>query len=251
MRTLAIQVDFSPVNVFLVASVPDSHRGGEINLWGHRRLAHLLRKHLRPEDLDGSDRVIAQCSSIGSLGPDENSWLRGEFGRALEGHSGQVGGARPRMSVVYPSKGDVMSSYDAILGGGCLPYSMNTHKKQPWLERHLHRWRSDSMNRSRAMPHIKTYARIDENQSRAAYFLLTSANLSKAAWGSLNKAGNGLQIQSYEAGVLFLPEFVLGRDRRSFELGKDLNLPYDLPLQKYSSGDSVWFMDYLKAALNN
>ena len=34
----------------------------------------------------------------------------------------------------------------------------------------------------------------------------SSANLSKAAWGALEKNGSQLMIRSYEIGVLFLPQ---------------------------------------------
>jgi len=37
-----------------------------------------------------------------------------------------------------------------------------------------------------------------------------SANLSKAAWGALEKKGAQLMIRSYEIGVLFLPHFIIG-----------------------------------------
>jgi hypothetical protein len=37
-------------------------------------------------------------------------------------------------------------------------------------------------------------------------FFIFSANLSKAAWGALEKDGSQLMIRSYEIGVLFLPE---------------------------------------------
>ncbi|KAL0601755.1 hypothetical protein AAY473_027948 [Plecturocebus cupreus] len=40
---------------------------------------------------------------------------------------------------------------------------------------------------------------------QAGLELLTSANLSKAAWGALEKNGTQLMIRSYELGVLFLP----------------------------------------------
>lgn len=56
------------------------------------------------------------------------------------------------------------------------------------------------------MPHIKTYTRVSPDQKKAQYFMLTSSNLSKAAWGQLQKQGMQLFIRSYEAGVLWLPE---------------------------------------------
>ena len=40
--------------------------------------------------------------------------------------------------------------------------------------------------------------------------LFGSANLSKAAWGGLEKKGTQLKIRSYEIGVLFTPENEVG-----------------------------------------
>ena len=62
------------------------------------------------------------------------------------------------------------------------------------------------------MPHVKSYGRVSPCHSFLAYFLLTSANLSKAAWGCETKTrmpGQGLRILSYEAGVLFLPAILV------------------------------------------
>ncbi len=104
------------------------------------------------------------------------------------------------------------------------------------------------------MPHIKTYAQVDETSRRAAFLALTSANLSKAAWGTLNKAKDKLYIMSFEAGVLLLPKFVnKNGSLEHFDLGgEDSNviLPYDLPLIKYDDSDSPWFMDYLESYLS-
>jgi Tyrosyl-DNA phosphodiesterase len=41
------------------------------------------------------------------------------------------------------------------------------------------------------------------------WFLLTSANLSQAAWGVSEKSGTQLYVKSFEIGVLFLPERVV------------------------------------------
>lgn len=70
-------------------------------------------------------------------------------------------------------------------------------------------WRSDRRKRTRVMPHIKTYTRLNKSQSAAQFFLLTSANISKAAWGTLQKQNTQLFIRSYEAGVLLLPKFLV------------------------------------------
>ena len=251
--TRAIEMcDFSAVNVFFVSSVPDAHKGAELNRWGHRQVASILRANVPTPAEPASCPLLAQCSSIGSMGPTADTWLTGEFGRSLSACKSKHGlptagaGRSGPMYVVYPSKRDVFRSHDGVFGGGCLPYAGKTAAKQPWLEPMLRRWRSAARQRDRAMPHIKTYARTNREGTRAAYFMLTSANLSKPAWGSLNKAGDSFQVQSYEAGVLALPQFTVGKN--FFELGKELRLPYDLPLEKYEEDDTVWLYDYLREA---
>lgn len=74
-------------------------------------------------------------------------------------------------------------------------------------------WKSDKKHRSRAMPHIKTYALYDKNYEKLNWFVLSSANISKAAWGQLRSppidCRVSLHILSYECGVLFLPKFIV------------------------------------------
>jgi len=61
------------------------------------------------------------------------------------------------------------------------------------------------------MPHIKTYCRVSPDWKKVAWFLLTSANLSKAAWGRSTHQGSGQNIMSYEAGVLFVPQIMVAK----------------------------------------
>lgn len=42
------------------------------------------------------------------------------------------------------------------------------------------------------MPHIKSYTRVCDQDGSLAWVVITSANLSKAAWGELQK--NGSQV---------------------------------------------------------
>ncbi|KAG5493739.1 hypothetical protein JIQ42_02114 [Leishmania sp. Namibia] len=58
------------------------------------------------------------------------------------------------------------------------------------------------------LPHIKSYAAVAPDRSCIRWFLLTSANLSQAAWGSLSgkvkRRGSRQQlVRSYELGVLY------------------------------------------------
>ncbi|KOB73738.1 putative tyrosyl-DNA phosphodiesterase [Operophtera brumata] len=114
----------------------------------------------------------------------------------------------PLLTLQYVSE-NVRQSHDGLLGGGCLPYGAAVHTKQPWLNDFLYQWRATSTCRNRAMPHIKSYTRTSPDHKMAAFYLLTSANASKAAWGSVNKGDAKLRLMSYEAGVLLLPTFVV------------------------------------------
>ena len=132
------------------------------------------------------------------------------------------------------------------------PTVAKTHSKQTYLTSFLHLWRSERRGRTTACPHIKSYARFSEDCKQMAYFLLTSANLSKAAWGQLEKNGSQLAIRSYEIGVLFIPKLFGSQDvfdvsdvNASLQLGTTSSFPihYDIPLTPYPSNDSPWTWD--------
>ncbi|XP_021706145.1 probable tyrosyl-DNA phosphodiesterase isoform X1 [Aedes aegypti] len=246
------KTNFSEVNVFLVASVP----GGHLNtpkgpLWGHPRMGYLLGKHSAP--IDDSCPLVAQSSSIGSLGPNPQSWVLSEVLASFRRDSAPIGLRRvPAFKMIFPSFSNVRNSHDHLLGGGCLPYMKATHDKQVWLKDYLHQWKSDSRNRTKAVPHIKTYCRWSH---RGLYwFLLTSANLSKAAWGVYNKSAKfeaPLRINSYEAGVLFLPKFVIEEnffpmESKPGQQHPQFPMPYDVPIIPYALEDTPFFMDYLR-----
>lgn len=242
------RTDFSAINVFLVASVPGSHNEP---LWGMTRVASLLSKHCAlPKDEAARWEVIAQASSIGSFGKEPKLWLTGDFLRSFSRSASlsPLGAGIPRLRFVYPSLDNVRGSHDNLLGGGCLPYGAAVHEKQNWLVDYMCQWKAKSTGRDRAMPHVKSYTRVSPDHSRAAFYLVTSSNLSKAAWGNVNKGNAALRIANYEAGVLLLPRFVVQQDHFNLSPGSchQLTLPYDLPLTPYQSGMVPWVMDYLR-----
>ncbi|KZS04356.1 putative Tyrosyl-DNA phosphodiesterase [Daphnia magna] len=240
------KADMSHINVCFIPSSPGSypiHPGANerVPRWGHLHLSWLLQQHSSSEP---DDTVIMQCSSIGSLGPSPSSWLVGELAVSMAASSSTAKLGQQTVQVVYPCAQDVKASIHGMAGGGCLPYTRQGHSKQTWFTGFLYKWRSESRLRTRAMPHIKSYARVSSDMTRASFFLLTSANVSKAAWGMRSNKCATLMIQSFEAGVLFLPKFIFGG--RSFELGRQIILPYDLPLTKYGDGDEPWFIDNMR-----
>lgn len=104
-------------------------------------------------------------------------------------------------------------------------------------------WKADHTYRSRAMPHIKTYCRVSPCTSKLAWFLITSANISKAAWGTqTNKTGTNY-VRSYEVGVLFFPKYF---DEEYFQIKQTddsqriFPFIYDIPLKSYGSNDEPW-----------
>lgn len=112
-----------------------------------------------------------------------------------------------------------------------------------------------SGGRDRAAAHIKTYIRYGKyGSSSIDWALLTSANLSKQAWGEAGTA-NGVRIASWEVGVLVWPELLAGPgakmvgtfttdhpDKGSAVSGPvvGLRIPYSLPLQGYGPQEVPW-----------
>ncbi|CAH2062465.1 unnamed protein product, partial [Iphiclides podalirius] len=239
--------DFAHINVFLVASAPGSHFDAQ---WGMTRVGSLLRQHCCvPPQENSKWPLVAQASSLGSYGKEPKLWLTGDFLHNFTKikDQPQMLSTPAELKLIYPSLENVKMSHDDLLGGGCLPYSAEVHSRQTWLNDYLYQWRAASTSRDRAMPHIKSYTRLSPDSARAAFFLLTSANVSKAAWGTQNKGNGALRLMSYEAGVLLLPRFIINEDYFPLDPKNPnrLVLPYDVPPTKYTAGMSPWVSDYL------
>lgn len=249
--------DFSKVNVFFVSSVPGTHQeSGKGILFGHLKIDKLLSIHSAP--MDDTCPIVIQSSSIGNFGPNPSSYLCSEIASSFSKDSAPLGIRRlPQVKIVYPSLNNVLNSHDQILGGGCLPSDAATFERMKWIKDYLYQWKSSSRNRNRAMPHIKTYCRYSD---RGLYwFLLTSANMSKSALGSINKSNKlnlAIRINSYEAGVMFFPRIIINKDRFPMNESQQkdgdpiFQLPFDVPLVPYNNADDVpYATDYLKTYL--
>ncbi|XP_012495858.1 PREDICTED: tyrosyl-DNA phosphodiesterase 1 [Propithecus coquereli] len=252
--------DLSETKVYLIGSTPGRFQGSQKDNWGHFRLRKLLKEHASSMPAAESWPVVGQFSSIGSLGADESKWLSSEFKESLltlGKESKTLGKSAVPLHLIYPSVENVRTSLEGYPAGGSLPYGIQTAEKQNWLHSYFHKWSAETSGRSRAMPHIKTYMRPSPDFSKIAWFLVTSANLSKAAWGALEKNGAQLMIRSYELGVLFLPS-AFGLDsfkvkQKFFSSNQEpmatFPVPYDLPPELYGSKDRpwIWNIPYVKA----
>uniref|UniRef100_A0A182S508 Tyrosyl-DNA phosphodiesterase n=1 Tax=Anopheles funestus TaxID=62324 RepID=A0A182S508_ANOFN len=237
--------DFSDVKVFLVASVPcDKNRIPEGPLWGYPRMGYLLSQYAT--EIDHSFPLIAQCSVFGNFGGTPKSWIQ----REIMVHFGMDNTRRsvrmlPGFRFIFPTYAYVCESHNGLEGGYCLPYPRERHERQKWLDNYLYQWISETRNRNKAVPHIKTYCRWSPKGLQ--WFLLTSANLSKSAWGT-NRFGECLFINNYEVGVLFLPKILLNEDFLPMDSnGKHTQfpMPYDIPIVPYGPKDTPFFIDYL------
>lgn len=195
--------DMRTARVSLVASVPGRHGAKQASLYGHLRMRELLSSLSLSPELQRAP-VVAQFSSMGSL---NGKWLD-QFTQSLAAHRQRGPTAPAALQLVWPTVADVRDSTEGWKAGGSIPLShrncdalMNILRKQP--ERNLlHRWDAEYRGRHRAMPHIKTYTRAHGEQ--LAWALLTSSNLSQAAWGNMDSSGR-LFIRHWELGVLFWP----------------------------------------------
>lgn len=227
--------DFSTSLDRLIFSAPGYHIDQNRTNLGHPRLAKILSEKF-PFDpsYEHTERCtfIAQCSSIGSLGPAPVSWFRGQFLKSLESANPAPKNKPPKMYLIFPCVEDVRTSCQGYAGGGSLPYRNSTHVRQPWLQHSMCKWRANTNRRTAAVPHCKTYVKFDKKVPQ--WQLLTSANLSKAAWGeaSFSKTKNSeqLMIRSWEMGVLIT-------DPSRF------NIPFDYPCVPYSATDRPFTTD--------
>ncbi|KAI9646998.1 hypothetical protein NHQ30_004999 [Ciborinia camelliae] len=131
---------------------------------------------------------------------------------------------------------------------------------------------SQNALRKRAAPHIKTYIRFSDTSSSPKsidWILVTSANLSKQAWGENTNAAGEVRVCSYEIGVLVWPELwekgarmvpCFGRDVPDLDEEREggmknewekeganeegvivgVRMPYDLPIVPYTQADIPW-----------
>ncbi|PFX18794.1 Tyrosyl-DNA phosphodiesterase 1 [Stylophora pistillata] len=205
--------------VRLIASVPGRHTGVNKTKWGHLKLRKVLHQHgPSSDDISSKWPVIGQFSSIGSLGNDKDRWLCSEWLQSLSTCAGNMMSSPP-LHLVFPTVDNVRHSLEGYPAGGSIPYSSKTALKQPYLPNFF------------------------------------CANLSKAAWGTLEKNGQQLMIRSYEIGVLFLPKdqdpyskyFHVKGKEESYENSNSLNysvqLPYDVPPSPYTKDESPWMWD--------
>ncbi|KAJ9610126.1 hypothetical protein H2204_015460 [Knufia peltigerae] len=230
LREQLVDYDFGAVRGALIASVPSrmkdfSLASGVKELWtqklyGYPSLFRALKTIKSQDEVEKEDvtpspaHVVCQISSIATL---PATWLN-QFFPTLSNH--KPAQMWDRISIIFPTPSDVAASLDGYSSGGSIHTKAQSaaHLKQiSTLRKSLCRWtRGPNVDaragRDKAAPHIKTYVRFKEKPSPQTptpdieWALLTSANLSTQAWGTLREKDQETVVQSFEIGVLVWPE---------------------------------------------
>ncbi|KAI1854145.1 hypothetical protein JX266_001286 [Neoarthrinium moseri] len=279
--------DFSAVRGSLVASVPGRHAVEDdpsVTRWGWAAMKHALRSV--PLE-SGESEVVVQVSSIATLGGTD-AWLQRTLFASLSSSSHKQK-PRPGFKVIFPTPDEIRRSLDGYASGGSIHTKIQSAQQQKQLE-YLRpvfcHWANDTpggvdagglssqlgardAGHKRAAPHIKTYIRYNSS-SCIDWALLTSANISKQAWGEAANGAREARVSSWEIGVLVWPE-VLADDKEAKMVGTfgtdtppadgdakadtegkgglardtsgplvGLRIPYNLPLQRYGPGEKPW-----------
>ena len=214
--------DFSTAAVAIVSSVPGYHTSGDLHAWGHLRLRKLLGLHAtgsyHPEASQG---IICQASSFGSF---SKKWLE-EFATSLSTSDAKLR-KQPELSFVAPTVGQVRDSIEGWVASASLFIKKAAVSAWPKLWR---RWGPNeiggnppdlrSMQRALAMPHLKTLCRYvilgEASEAALLWLYVGSHNMSKSAWGELQKGGTQVCIRSYEMGVIYFPSRLANLQRDS------------------------------------
>lgn len=301
LREQLCQYDFSSVRAALIASTPNAKQplpSPTSTAWGWPGLQQILQSI--PPSPSADPCIHVQISSIGTL-PEKwmNAFFEvlattssssppelvpsTPFNKSVKSTAAAT--SKPTMKIVFPTEDEVRNSLDGYASGSSIHLKLGSKAQQKQFEimkPMLHRWTTGSGNgggggaaaevqqekgvreagRHHAAPHIKTYIRFADIKCKTIdWAMITSANLSKQAWGELGNKDGRVGIASYEIGVVVWPGlFADSRDqevvmcpafrKNGVDIEEDvggkfnkvvgLRMPYGLPLARYGSGDKPW-----------
>jgi len=261
--------DFSSVKAHFIASVPGKFEGESANKWGLgrlKKLLHSIKSHPRTE-LFGQvpsnfhSSFSLKFSSIGSFGKND-TWLGPQFHQTLA--TSNTSHPLPQLRLIYPTLKNVQESLNGYRSGTSIHWTISSpaHEAQErYMRPLLRQWHSLKAGRERAAPHIKTYGRLTPDNT-FDWFMMTSANLSKAAWGAQEgkPPDTGLRIRSFEVGVLldpalygegtvFVPTYksdfpseeqISWAKERGYKTVVAIRMAWDIPFQRYEGSDVPW-----------
>ena len=189
------QFDYRAARCILIPSAPGTYTGQTMSRWGHMKVRAVLQRELTHSADLAAQPITAQFSSLGSC---STKWMS-ELRHSLGASGGSLQSSPPPIRLVWPTLTDVRDSVEGWMAGGSI--CCDKRNLNDTVRPLLHRWDGSLSGRHQAAPHIKSYCRA--NGQRAAYVIVTSANMSAAAWGTLQKNDTQLAVRHYEIGLLF------------------------------------------------
>lgn len=281
--------DFSKAVGVLVPSVPGYHTNIHLGkdtqddkLYGYLKVQKAIRDNCCGNDSNEPlhpGQIVCQFSSMGSLSKPYLNKISDAWNVATaeiphkkkyKPHERQ---SHSLLSIVWPTMEEIETSVEGPNGGQSVPgRRKNLHKD--FLKPLLHKWRTlgdhgdeeeETLGKGRHVPHIKSYYQMDShhtNKTNMHWFVLSSHNLSKAAWGEIqNRRGfkgettETLVVQHWELGVFVSPS-TLGVDSMKAQTSGDdetslvncknravIPLPYKFKPDKYDISDHPWVVD--------
>jgi tyrosyl-DNA phosphodiesterase-1 len=263
------QYDFSSASVALVPSTPGYHRVSDSEhpnraLQGHLRIQQLLRqrcaRYTKQSPATSTGPVVCQFSSMGSLTEKylnelyQSMDVRSASRPKHERPSSSPVPLAQKLQLVYPTVEQIRTSYEGYSGGGSVPGPYRNVSKA-FLRPLYHRWSDEGRKH---VGHIKTYYQLSNDGSRndedddcadntMEWFVLTSHNLSKAAWGEvqMRSAGRRLFIRHWELGVWLgsSDETKLAPYGTTIPQTRTVPLPYPVRPVRYRANDQPWAVD--------
>jgi len=272
----------------------DNCKVGHLKL--RHEIAQLGSEHQEKQKVNkfaSSGPVVCQFSSIGSVTKKylHRLFYSMDIGRSRGNRVTTAGSnhntkeeddeTKPlHLQLVYPTSDEICDSVEGYRGGASVPgHSKNVSKD--FLQPLFRKWSSsksflaslslskqddDSTNTNPLwkginVPHIKTYFQLNSHKDEEEgieWFLLTSHNLSKAAWGDVQNSSQfgekRLFIRHWELGVLITPSrlgaqrlvpWSKKRDTASKTITGDVTipLPYRHKPLAYTKKDKAWAVD--------
>lgn len=274
------QYDFSAIRAALIGSVPckQRERGDQqsrTTRFGWLGLQDIMRNVPTGTRFDQRPAIVAQVSSIATLGA-ASTWIDSLFNTLNLSTKAFGKPAIPR--VVFPNADEIRQSLDGYSAGGSIHTKIQSKAQQKqvdYLRPKFCYWAGDGpglrtaedeatireAGRRRAAPHIKTYVRFSNTDMKQIdWAMVTSANISTQAWGTLANKDGEVKISSYELGVVVWPALFDDEQRKTVMVptfrtdtpsidGLDntdtkqvigLRMPYDLPLVRYKAQEQPW-----------
>lgn len=268
--------DFSSIRAALIASTPNEKRPAPVSntSWGWLGLNQILQTIPRRSSPGGKPQINIQVSSIATL---PVKWLESFYdvlGTTKAPSTFPSSTPKPTIRVIFPTTDEVRRSLDGYSAGSSIHMKLDSTSQQTqlaYMKPQLCHWATDNntalpgrdteireAGRHLAAPHIKTYLRFSDGACKFLdWAMVTSANLSKQAWGEQTNKEGKTRISSYEIGVVVWPGLFAEQGEKVVMVPtfkKDMpedavenadkvvgfRMPYDLPLVNYGQDDLPW-----------